>query len=96
MTAQRKASTTEKIARSIGILSFVLFLWLDSHYRTACPATPDLASGHTIPYSEHGKFIFMTPAEHRDLEATIALFFGIVVVNVIVSIESRWRQKGSK
>jgi hypothetical protein len=96
MATRRKTSTAEKIARSIGILSFVLFFWLDSHYRSTCPATPDLVTGHTIPYSEHGKLIFMTPAEHRNLETSFALFFGIVVVNVIVTIESRWRQKGSK
>jgi hypothetical protein len=71
--------------------------WLTTSYQKICPTAPDEQAGAIYPLDEHGRFVYLTLAQHRNVVAAeaylIALAFCAACLGV-VEMRRRWlRQK---
>jgi hypothetical protein len=52
--------------------SLGLLFWVTTRYQRICPTTPNEQVGAIYPLDEHGRFVYLTSGQHRNVAAVEA------------------------
>src|SRR5271168_1868573 len=74
--AQRRKAPfyVEAITGMMWLSSLGLFFWLTRYYFGICPTEPDNQIGVIYPLNEHGRVVYLSLAQHRNLQEATALW----------------------
>jgi hypothetical protein len=76
--------------------SFGLLFWLTMRYQRMCPTTPDELTGAIYPLDEHGRFVYLTLAQHRNVAAAQTFLVAMLLCAGVVEIRNRWLRSANK
>ena len=80
---------------TMAFCSLGLLFWLTTNYQNTRPTTPNELVGAVYPLDEHGRFVYLTAAEHQKIIASQACCYALLACYIAVEIRYR-RQRRAK
>ena len=94
--AQKRIAPLRAVLATMLFSSLGLFFWLTTNYQKRCPTTPNEQAGAIYPLDEHGRFVYLTLAQHRKVAAAEAWGITLGICCGTVEIRDRWLRYAKK
>jgi hypothetical protein len=94
--AQKQIAPLRVVVVTMLFSSLGLFFWLTANYQRMCPTTPNEQAGAIYPLDEHGRFVYLTSSQHRNVAAAEAYFIVSWFCAGAVEIRNGWLRRARK